>query len=170
MSIIQEIQNLIQESYIFSDKTISVDLHKFESGEFNKLILLCPMVDQIKYIGQKLENKYNATFTSDDLLYNKSNNFSKYLIEQIVSPKRQIIASIHFAFIYNREYYDHYDHTVTYDKFLNNSFIFLKESLLKKILIEYKFEDIDYAINNINGFKKERLNENSDSVIKEFLL
>ncbi len=30
----------IQEGYLFSDKTISIDLNKFESGESNKLIVM----------------------------------------------------------------------------------------------------------------------------------
>lgn len=166
MSIIQEIKELIIESHIFPDKTMSVDLHKFESDEANKLIILAPINISS---GNKSAKKYNAQFINDEIIYNNSDelNFLKNFLHEIVSTKKQVISSIQFAYIYNEETYDYYDYRINDTVFLNNSFIFFKNSTLKQLLVKYKFKDIDNAIKIINKLKKDRC-ALSGSIIKEF--
>ncbi len=55
------------EAYMFSDKTISIDLHKFESGETNKLIIIGLSGSGKSTLGRKLAKKYNIPFHELDL-------------------------------------------------------------------------------------------------------
>jgi shikimate kinase len=63
---IDEYLQHIQEGYIFSDKTISIDLDKFESGESNKLIIIGLSGGGKTTLGRYLADKYNCKFIEAD--------------------------------------------------------------------------------------------------------
>ena len=56
----------IQEGYLFSDKTISVNLNDFESGKKNKLIVVGVMGSGKTTIGEHLSKKYKVKWISVD--------------------------------------------------------------------------------------------------------
>lgn len=66
--ITNNILTLINESYIFSNKTISVDLDKFESGEFNKLLISGLSGSGKTSTAIELSKKYNVEFFDTDSL------------------------------------------------------------------------------------------------------
>ena len=55
------------EAYMFSDKTISINLHKFESGESDKLVVIGFSGSGKTTIGHKLATKYNVPLKELDL-------------------------------------------------------------------------------------------------------
>jgi len=62
-------QYRLREAYVFSDKTISIDLSKFESGESNILLIAGLPASGKTTLGMKLAKKYNATiFKTDECL------------------------------------------------------------------------------------------------------
>ena len=65
--IIENYLQNIQEGYIFSDKTISIDLDKFISGESNKLIIAGLSGGGKTTLCRYLAEKYNAEcYETDD--------------------------------------------------------------------------------------------------------
>jgi len=56
----------IQEGYLLSDKTISVDLHKFESGKSNKLLIVGLIASGKSTLGWHLSKKYKVPVKSTD--------------------------------------------------------------------------------------------------------
>jgi len=57
----------LQEGYLLSDKTISIDLHKFESGQSNKLLIVGLIASGKTTLGMYLSNKYKVPWkTTDD--------------------------------------------------------------------------------------------------------
>ena len=62
----------LQEGYLLSDKTISVNLDQFESGESNILLIAGIPASGKTSLGKRLAKKYNATlFKTDDCLNEK---------------------------------------------------------------------------------------------------
>ena len=66
MGIIEPYLRHIQEGYFLSDKTISIDLHKFESGESKKLIIAGLSGAGKTTLGNYLAKKYNCYFNDGD--------------------------------------------------------------------------------------------------------
>ena len=56
----------LNESLFISDKTISIDLDKFESGEVNKLIIIGFSGSGKTTLGRHLANKYKCEFVEAD--------------------------------------------------------------------------------------------------------
>ena len=59
--------NYLQEGYLFSGKTISIDLDKFESGESNKLIVVGISGAGKSTLGTYLSKKYKCGFNELDI-------------------------------------------------------------------------------------------------------
>jgi len=59
-------QYILNEGYILSDKTISVDLHKFESGKSNKLLIVGLIASGKTTLGIALSKKYKVPWKSTD--------------------------------------------------------------------------------------------------------
>lgn len=59
-------EQYIEEGYLFSDKTISIDLDKFESGESNKLILIAMSGGGKTTLANYLSKKYNCIHQEAD--------------------------------------------------------------------------------------------------------
>jgi len=92
----------IQEGYLLSDKTISIDLNKFESGESNILLIAGLPASGKSTLGKNLAKKYKATYIGTDefclmnkkvkdpddcyrLLYKKlSKSNKRYVIEGVL--------------------------------------------------------------------------------------
>ncbi|MCK5607712.1 (d)CMP kinase [Candidatus Pacearchaeota archaeon] len=60
----------LQEGYILSDKTISVNLDKFISGESNILLIAGIPASGKSTLGKKLAKKYKAKYIETDIFYN----------------------------------------------------------------------------------------------------
>jgi adenylate kinase family enzyme len=76
----------LQEGYIFSGKTISVDLDKFESGESNKLIVVGLSGGGKSSLSMHLAKKYNCYHNETDICSKQSLSQEEYL-EFIMNPK-----------------------------------------------------------------------------------
>jgi len=61
--------NYLTEGYIFSDKTLSINLNKFESGQINKLLIFGPCGSGKSTIGRILSKKYNVPLQEIDHMY-----------------------------------------------------------------------------------------------------
>jgi len=68
-NILDEYLNQIQEGYLISDKTISVNLNDFESGKKNKLLIIGPSGSGKTTIGESLSKKYKIEWISIDSLW-----------------------------------------------------------------------------------------------------
>jgi hypothetical protein len=66
MRLLDKYINYIQEGYMISNKTISIDLDKFESGESNVLLIAGLPAAGKTTLGYKLEKKYNAKLVRSD--------------------------------------------------------------------------------------------------------
>ena len=174
--ILENIQKLIQEAYIFSDKTISVDLHKFESGEVDKLLISGLSGGGKTSTGNYLKDKYSVPLIDTDDLNDELNDL-------ILSNKRCIISGIGIAKRYSGAKVPEHELNRMKQTILNSSFIFLGKSLLKSSFDGYlrnrKKENNPYSLYdsikiNFNKFYKNEMQLRKDrcavpqSVIKEF--
>lgn len=66
MNILESINVLINEGYLFSDKTISIDLDKFESGESSKLFVNGLSGGGKTTLGIHLAKKYKCKYLDTD--------------------------------------------------------------------------------------------------------
>jgi len=80
----------LQEGYIVSDKTISVDLDKFESGENNKLLILGNSGSGKTTIGNQLSKEYNVPVLNTDEDFKSD----KHFLDTLKNNKRLIIEGI----------------------------------------------------------------------------
>jgi hypothetical protein len=86
----------IQEGYLFSDKNISVNLHLFENGTKNKLIIVGVPGSGKTSLGEYLVKKYNVSdFVSDD--------WWEKMLDGLTSSKRTIIEGAGLAMLYVKE-------------------------------------------------------------------
>ena len=91
---LEEYLNQIQEGYLFSDKSISVNLDKFESGEKNKLLIIGVLGSGKTSLGKYLQKKYKVKdFFSDTV----------GLPTALKSSKRMIIETIEIASLYKEK-------------------------------------------------------------------
>ena len=169
MTINNNILQLIQEAYIFSDKTISVDLHKFESGEVNKLLISGLSGAGKTSTGNYLKNKYSVPLIDTDDMIEEFNDLIKsnkrVIISGVKISKRYVLIPEIKPFI------------------LKQSFIFLGKSALRSAIDGYlrniKKENNKYSLydslkDNSTRFygpemtlRKDRINI-PDSVIEDF--
>ena len=63
------INQLVMEALVISDKPISIDLHKFESGEVDKLLLLGLSGSGKSTIAKQIASNYNAKVKDLDDCY-----------------------------------------------------------------------------------------------------
>ena len=139
MSISEDIKELIQEGYFISDETISVDLHKFESGECNKLIISGLSGAGKTTLGKQLAKKYNCSVIDLDDIWNEiiKNNpinkvarskrkslFFEKLSNLLTNNVKYIIGGVKIIDIY-------YDDPNINKLLLTLPFIFLGKSALK---------------------------------------
>jgi hypothetical protein len=104
MSILENINQLIQESQIFSDKTISIDLDKFESGRVNKLFIVGLSGAGKTTLGIHLGKVYDCEFYDTDNIHwqlkgiPKGEEFHKLWEEKTKErfnlPIRQVIGGV----------------------------------------------------------------------------
>jgi gluconate kinase len=90
---LQSFLNQINESYIFSDETISVDLHKFENGEVNKLLISGLSGSGKTSTAIILKERYNVDmFDTDSMtkeeIYNGLTNNKKMIISGVGIARR----------------------------------------------------------------------------------
>jgi len=78
--------NIIQEGYLFSGKTISIDLDKFESGESNKLIVVGLSGGGKSTLAGHLSKKHKCFHNELDLCSKQSISSEEYL-KFIMNPK-----------------------------------------------------------------------------------
>ncbi len=189
MNILENINRLILEGYIFSDKTISIDLDKFESGESNKLLITGLSGGGKTTLGKYLSKKYSAEFFDTDWLGSETKGLDltkeekveykrKRFFELITNDKRLIIGGIGIL--------TRYKFPETKQVILKLPHIFLGVSLLKsslrvlmrppqdlknntgriKSFINMGKENINLFYDMINNIKKERIEAGGE--IKEF--
>jgi hypothetical protein len=95
-NVVENYLQSIQEGYIFSEKTISVNLHLFENGTKNKLIITGVPGSGKTSLLHYLLKKYNVNdFVSDD-------SWGKTL-EGLTSSKRTIVEGGGFLILYKEE-------------------------------------------------------------------
>jgi GTPase SAR1 family protein len=94
--IIEDYLQNIQEGYLFSDKTISVNLHEFENKTKNKLLIIGVPGSGKTSLAKHLLKKYNVNdFVSDD--------HWKKMLEGLTSSKRTIIEGAGLASLYGND-------------------------------------------------------------------
>jgi hypothetical protein len=96
---IDEYLQYIQEGYIFSDKTISIDLHKFENGECDKLFIIGIAGSGKTSTGKILSKKYGKECCSLDHCYQKF--YDKNIVKNSKNSKevKQMKKKLHECFI-----------------------------------------------------------------------
>ena len=139
MNINDNILQLIQEAYIFSDKTISVDLHKFESGEVDKLLISGLSGAGKTSTGNYLSKLYNVDVFDTDIIHRKISKeyprdkyseeiridkFKNEFKDILLNNKQLIICGVGIGSIY------HYNKDLQ-SFILSQPFIFLGKSALK---------------------------------------
>jgi adenylate kinase family enzyme len=108
---IQKYLNHIQEGYFFSDKTISIDLNKFENGKSNILLVLGLIGSGKTTLGKYLAKKYKARLLQiDDCISwslkehppNKEqlNDYFNCIEKMIHSNKRVVIEGVGLLNLY----------------------------------------------------------------------
>jgi DNA replication protein DnaC len=88
---IDEYLNSIQEGYVLSGKTISVNLSEFQSGRKKKLLIIGVLGSGKTSLGQYLKEKYNVPYFFSD---------TAGLEQALKSPKRMVIETIEIASLY----------------------------------------------------------------------
>lgn len=84
----------LNEGYLFSNKTISVNLDQFKTGKKNKLLIIGVLGSGKTSLGQYLKKKYNVKhFFSDEYGLEKA----------LKSPKRMIIETIEITSLYKEK-------------------------------------------------------------------
>jgi len=113
-----EYLDFLQEGYLFSDKTISIDLDKFESGESNKLIVVGLSGAGKSTLGTYLSKKYKCGFNELD-----------------ICSRKVMTDDEHIAYKYNMQ-------------IASNSFLFKKfyDKCFKPALLSNKKEILEGAI------------------------
>ena len=131
--ILNNIYNLIYESYIFSDNIISVDLDKFESGECSKLLISGISGSGKTSTGNYLSNKYKVKLIDTDPINKKIAEqypreerfpiFEKELSNLLTSNERLIISGGGISTSYEKS-------KILKPIILKQSFVFLGKSAL----------------------------------------
>ncbi len=111
--------NKIQESFLFSNETLSFDLDKFESGKINKLIVIGAAGGGKSTLGRKLAKKYKCKFFEgdkcwepaqkkfpkipvDEKEYNEFNDiYYNCLIKKLKSSEKLVVEGIGFVELVN---------------------------------------------------------------------
>lgn len=94
-------QYILNEGYVFSDKTISCDLSKFESGESNVLLIAGLPASGKTTLGRKLAKKYNAKLFRTDWCLSEKISIDK---KQYKDPEKCYRDSFNIANKSNKRY------------------------------------------------------------------
>lgn len=155
--------DIIQEGYLLSDKTISVDLHKFENKENNKLLIVGVCGSGKTTLAEYLAKKYKVVSIISDTDYN-------YMKDGLKNSKRIIIEGAQIATFYKEE--------PSYRKLIiNQPMILIGMSAIKAGLKAdkrdqttltgaKKWRDIYYFVRNNLSYFQKRLNLLRKDVIK----
>ena len=105
MKVIKSYLDYIQEGYILSDKTISVDLDKFESGKSDELLIVGLIASGKTTLGRHLRKKYKVDLYNTDECELESKDepiekFVKCAIDMVKSKKRSIVEGIALIDLY----------------------------------------------------------------------
>lgn len=145
MNLSNNISILLSESYIISDSNISVDLNKFESGEYKKLIISGLSGAGKTTTANLLAKKYNIrAIDTDDIRKALSDKYpddkfsseyrTKFFKEEfkelLLSDEKLIIAGLTISKVYR-------DDLTFRNLILNNAFIFMGKSALKSAIDGY---------------------------------
>jgi len=87
-------QYILNEGYLLSDRTVSVNLSKFESKEINKLLIVGVLGSGKTSLGLYLQKQYKVK----DFFSDKDG-----LEQALKSPKRMIIEGIEIATLYKKK-------------------------------------------------------------------
>jgi DNA polymerase III delta prime subunit len=139
MKISNDIRNLIFESYIINDKTISVDLDKFESGKLKKLLISGLSGSGKTTLGKILSKKYNCLLIDTDDINTEISKkypddkfpssirlpiFKDKFLQLLNNNEKMIITGIGISRIFEK--FPDYNYIL-----LKQAFIFLGKSALK---------------------------------------
>jgi len=128
MNILKYTNQLINEGYIFSDKTISIDLDKFESGSMNKLFIVGLSGSGKTTLGIHLGKVYNAEYFDTDDIPGESDEKRLKILKEIINRKdRTIIGGALIIKSHSRNY-------ISSEILMNTPVIFLGKSSLKSTL------------------------------------
>lgn len=152
-NILNYTNRLIQEGYIFSDKTISIDLDKFESGESNKLFIIGLSGGGKTTLGKHLAKKYKAKYIdTDDILGDSDEIRIKELKVVLNNNKKMIIGGALIIKSYHRDY-------LPQKLLMNTPVIILGKSILKSTL--------DAFIRNVKDKRENRQGKISKDPLKK---
>jgi len=127
---------ILNEGYLFSDKNISVNLSKFESGESNKLLILGTAGSGKTTIGEMLSKQYKIKWISiDSMWWRLKQKYFKDsdLIDKVIHKKVEkkvyefVIAALKSNERFIMEGIDLLD---IYDKFSTTRPLILKQSMI----------------------------------------
>jgi shikimate kinase len=136
MTILDDINSLIQEAYVFSDKTISVGLDEFESGEKDKLFVVGLSGGGKTTLGLYLAKKYNAKYVDTDDIHIKFDHYKEKEYKKhkekvweefnriVNSNERLVIGGVGIGFAWE-------NNEVPENQLLDIPVIFLGKSILK---------------------------------------
>ena len=80
----KSIQRFLQETYLFNDKTISVDLNKFENKKENKLIIIGHAGSGKTSVGKILSKKYKVPIYSiDEIASSVRSDLNMYDVDEV---------------------------------------------------------------------------------------
>ena len=148
---IDEYLSYLQEGYLLSDRTVSVNLQDFVSGEKNKLIIVGVPGSGKTSLGQHLAKKYKANLVSD--------TEHKIMMKGLTDNKRTIIEGAGLTILYKKYPY-------TRQLIINTPMIILGMSAIKAGLraderdgtvpgIAKKRSEIYYFVrNNLTTFQR----------------
>ncbi len=180
-SLINNYLNIIQEAYLFSDDTISIDLDKFESGESNKLLIIGFSGSGKSTLGKYLSKKYNCKYEELDECYkepvSEKNIQTDCILSILKNNKKSVVEGIGIIEVIddlkNNKSINIYDFPV----------IILGKSSIKSAYYSVIRDISPFNMDNfkqvhelnfkllpklINQFKKERINK--DSNVQKFII
>ena len=145
MNILECTNQLINEGYVFSDKTISIDLDKFESGSMNKLFIVGLSGSGKTTLGIHLGKVYNAEYVDTDDIVGESDQTRVAVLKKIIDnpSKKYIIGGALIIKSYYRDY-------ISSDILMTTPVLLLGKSTLKST--------IDAFARNIKDKRKNRGN------------
>jgi len=178
--------NMIQEGYLLSDKNISVDLAKFESGESNKLLVVGLIGSGKTTLGKYLAKEYKAKSLHTDKCISWSldehppneKQFKEYMscVKQMISSNtKSVVEGVGPLGLFNMNQKDVLNHPMiiigksvtasSLQAILRNRKI--KESQFWKLLFTQTKMNLTLFQKQISAIRKARVNM-PGAIVKEF--